>query len=357
MRSIDDLPPAFPSMWRALKRGYQAEPLLLSVLVRINFARRGSGRASGAVVQISRERSAGRAAQAHLRRGARAGRVRRRHMVFPRHPRPDFPAVSRPGDHRARIARGASTGGYCLDRTPRTPRYLDRLAVLRNQVFVLDHMYMSLFTTCGWILSSGRHPRVAHVGESRAGVPGRVCVAHGADVILASECGARDGGTRPTQPSVPARHLFDLATTAPPGKEVRVTGIGDTTAHRAPHGVGTMVRTGHRGAVDSAIWHAPGGRCSASRTWRPRCGCRSLRRLHRWRCRAGADGRVAPFGLHGCDGRGDRIPARDLAGRFETPGVAGGLCRVDRCRAPTRRCPDASSGDSLRARVLRLSRH
>src|SRR6185437_13200734 len=35
------------------------------------------------------------------------------------------------------------------------PEYLDRLAMLRNQVFVLDHMYMSLFTTCGWILRLG----------------------------------------------------------------------------------------------------------------------------------------------------------------------------------------------------------
>ena len=35
------------------------------------------------------------------------------------------------------------------------PEYLDRLAVLRNQVFVLDHMYMSLFSTCGWILRLG----------------------------------------------------------------------------------------------------------------------------------------------------------------------------------------------------------
>src|SRR5205823_5314734 len=32
------------------------------------------------------------------------------------------------------------------------PEYLDRLSVLRDQIFVLDHMYMSLFSTCGWIL-------------------------------------------------------------------------------------------------------------------------------------------------------------------------------------------------------------
>ena len=33
--------------------------------------------------------------------------------------------------------------------------YLDRLAVLRNQVFVLDHMYMSLLSTVGWIVRVG----------------------------------------------------------------------------------------------------------------------------------------------------------------------------------------------------------
>ena len=32
------------------------------------------------------------------------------------------------------------------------PDCLDRLAMLGDQVFVLDHMYMSLFSTCGWIL-------------------------------------------------------------------------------------------------------------------------------------------------------------------------------------------------------------
>src|SRR5881398_2682600 len=31
MRPVDDLPHAIPAMWRALKRGYQAEPLLLAV--------------------------------------------------------------------------------------------------------------------------------------------------------------------------------------------------------------------------------------------------------------------------------------------------------------------------------------
>src|SRR5436309_7021081 len=35
------------------------------------------------------------------------------------------------------------------------PEYLDRLGMLRNQIFVLDHMYMSAFSTCAWILRLG----------------------------------------------------------------------------------------------------------------------------------------------------------------------------------------------------------
>ena len=36
-----------------------------------------------------------------------------------------------------------------------SPEYLDRLSMLRNQVLVLDRMYMSLFSTLGWILRLG----------------------------------------------------------------------------------------------------------------------------------------------------------------------------------------------------------
>src|SRR5262249_6296920 len=49
--------------------------------------------------------------------------------------------------HVARLQASAST----IEHHER-PDYLDRLAMLRNQVFVLDHMYLSVFTTCSWIL-------------------------------------------------------------------------------------------------------------------------------------------------------------------------------------------------------------
>src|SRR5436305_13322644 len=91
------------------------------------------------------------------------------------------------------------------------PEYLDRLAVLRNQVFMLDHMYMSLFTTCGWILRlvvtvallMSVHPALA------------LLVAFALPTVLASawrpgvERAAEERGAPATRL---ARHLFVTAT-------------------------------------------------------------------------------------------------------------------------------------------------
>ena len=106
------------------------------------------------------------------------------------------------------------------------PEYLDRLAVLRNQVFMLDHMYMSLFSTCGWILRLGVtvallmsiHPALALLAVFA--VPTVVTSTWRPGV-------ERSAYERGAQANRLARHLFDVATTATPGKEVRVTGIGD----------------------------------------------------------------------------------------------------------------------------------
>jgi ATP-binding cassette subfamily B protein len=49
--------------------------------------------------------------------------------------------------HVARLQASVSTIAH-----QERPEQLDRLAVLRDQVFVLDHMYMSLFSTAGWIV-------------------------------------------------------------------------------------------------------------------------------------------------------------------------------------------------------------
>ena len=49
------------------------------------------------------------------------------------------------------------------------PEYLDRLSVLREQIFTLDHMYMSVFSTAGWLAAPGHHRGAARHGEPGAG--------------------------------------------------------------------------------------------------------------------------------------------------------------------------------------------
>jgi ATP-binding cassette subfamily B protein len=106
------------------------------------------------------------------------------------------------------------------------PEYVDRLAMLRDQVFVLDHMYMSLFATCGWILRLG--VTVALLASIH---PALVLLAVFAlPTVLTSTWRPgveRAAQERAAQSNRLARHLFTIATTAAPGKEVRVTGIGD----------------------------------------------------------------------------------------------------------------------------------
>jgi len=109
------------------------------------------------------------------------------------------------------------------------PEYLDRLSVLRHQVFVLDHMYMSVFTTSGWILRLAVtivllvsvHPALA------------LLAVFALPTVLTSTwrpAVERVAQERGAQAARLARHLFTIATTAPPGKEVRVTGIGPRLA-------------------------------------------------------------------------------------------------------------------------------
>jgi ATP-binding cassette, subfamily B, bacterial len=134
------------------------------------------------------------------------------------------------------------------------PEYLDRLSVLRDQVFVLDHMYMSVFSTCGWILRLG-----ITVGLLATIHPALVVLAAFALPTVATSTWRpgveRRAWEKGAQPYRLARHLFTLATTAPPGKEVRVTGIGQRLMEQRRaswerwYGPMARVRWG------SAAWH------------------------------------------------------------------------------------------------------
>ena len=248
MSSHDDLPAALPAMWRALKRGYAAEPGLLVVAFGLSLLAAVPDALLALLLKLLAD-----GVLAHERRlvlaaavGLGAGGHR---DVVPADGQHSCPApVSRPGDHRAGTARGPAAGFGGDHRAPRAPLYLNRLAVLRDQVFVLDHMYMSLFSTCGWILRlavtvallMSIHPALA------------LLAAFALPTVFAStwrpgvERAAEEQGAPSNRL---ARHLFVTATTAPPGKEVRVTGIGDRLVAGRRAGLGTLVRTRGRGPL------------------------------------------------------------------------------------------------------------
>src|SRR5262245_15837626 len=222
----DKLPPALPSMWRALKRAYEAEPALLGVsfglallaslpdallALWIKLLADGLLR-SNRTLLITAAIGLGFSASATWFLRVISDRMQRRFR--------DRVAVALES-HVARLQASVSTIAH-----HERPEYLDRLAMLRNQVFVLDHMYMSLFSTCGWILRLAVtiallvsvHPAMA------------LLAVFALPTVVAS--GWRPGVERAIEERVAsanrlARHLFDLATTAPPGKEVRVLRIGD----------------------------------------------------------------------------------------------------------------------------------
>jgi ATP-binding cassette subfamily B protein len=127
--------------------------------------------------------------------------------------------------------------------------------VLRNQVFVLDHMYMSLFSTCGWIL------RLAVATVLLVSIhPALAALALFALPTVATSTW-RPGVERAAEEKASAasrlaRHLFQTATTAAPGKEVRVTGIGARLAGERRASWERWYRPIASVRARSALWHA-----------------------------------------------------------------------------------------------------
>jgi ATP-binding cassette, subfamily B, bacterial len=134
------------------------------------------------------------------------------------------------------------------------PDYLDRLSLLRHQVFFLDHMYMSVFSTAGWILRlvvtlillASIHPALLLLAVFA--IPTVFTSTWRPEV-------ERSAQERGAQSARLARHLFATATTASPGKEVRVLGIarrlvtGRRDAWERSYGPIAAARRG------SAAWH------------------------------------------------------------------------------------------------------
>jgi ATP-binding cassette, subfamily B, bacterial len=223
--SPDDLPPGLASMWRLCKLGYKHEPWLLlaafvlallaalpDALLALWLKLLGTGvLAHDRGLLITAAIGLGVSATATWFLRTVSTRVQRRFR--------DKVTIALES-HVARLQASVTTIAH-----HERPDYLDRLAVLRDQVFVLDHMYMSLFSTCGWILRLG-----VTVGLLMSIHPLLALLALFAlpTVLTATWRPAveRAAQERGAQANRLARHLFVTATTASPGKEVRVTGIG-----------------------------------------------------------------------------------------------------------------------------------
>jgi ATP-binding cassette, subfamily B, bacterial len=255
MSSTDDLPAALPAMWRAWKRGYQAEPLLLSVAFGLSLAAALPDALLALWLKLLADGVLGGrrtlALAAALGLGASAAATWFLRVVSDRTQRRFRDRLTIALESHVAHLQASLAGIEHHER----PDYLDRLAVLRDQVFVLDHMYMSLFATCGWLLRLGVtlallvsiHPALA------------LLAAFALPTVLTStwrpgvERAAEERGAAANRL---ARHLFDLATTAPPGKEVRVTRIGARLAAGRREAWERWYGPVAAARAGSAAWHA-----------------------------------------------------------------------------------------------------
>ena len=140
------------------------------------------------------------------------------------------------------VARRDAAGVGADDRASGAARLSRSPSVLRNQVFMLDHMYMSLFSTCGWILRLGVTIVLLDVDSSGAGRCSRSSRCRRCRPRRGGQAVERAAQERGAPSSRLARHLFDVATTAAPGKEVRITGIGERLVDATAAGVGARLR-------------------------------------------------------------------------------------------------------------------
>src|SRR5215472_1433539 len=229
--AVDKLPPAISSMWRLCKLGFRYEPALMGTafilallaavpdaLLAVWFSLIGKGLLDGnagllrfAVVALAVS------TVATWLLATVSNRMQRRFR--------DKVTIALES-HVARLQATISTIAH-----QERPEYLDRLSVLREQIFTLDHMYMSVFSTGGWIL------RLAITVALLATVnPVLILLVLFAIPTVAAtswrpvvERTAQEQGA---QNDRLARHLFTLTTAASPGKELRVLGIGRGLADR-----------------------------------------------------------------------------------------------------------------------------
>jgi ATP-binding cassette, subfamily B, bacterial len=251
---VDALPPMLSSMWRLCKLGYRHEPRLMlwafilsqlsalpDALIAVWLMLLGKGvleRRSGLILVAAIGLGVSATATWFLR--TVSTRVQRRFR--------DKVTIALES-HVAQLQASVATIAH-----HERPDYLDRLAMLRDQVFVLDHMYMSLFSTLGWVLRL-----VVTVGLLMSIHPALVLLAVCALPTVVTSVWRpaveRVVMEKTAQPNRLARHLFTLATTAAPGKEVRVARLGGALVTQRRQAWDFGHRPVARVRWRTAMWH------------------------------------------------------------------------------------------------------
>ena len=227
--TVEPMPPALSSMWRLCKLGFRYEPRLMGTALALSLLTALPDTLIALwlkmltdAVLAHDQRAAYLAGAALAFTGAVTWPLQIMSTRLQRRFRDKVTIALE--SHVARLQATVATVAH-----HERPEYLDRLSVLREQVFVLDHMYMSVFSTLGWllrltvtlILLMSIHPALG------------LLALFAAPTVLTSSwrpATERDAQERGASWMRLGRHLYVTATTAPPGKEVRVLGIGDRLA-------------------------------------------------------------------------------------------------------------------------------
>jgi ATP-binding cassette subfamily B protein len=225
-RAIEPLPPTLSSMWRLCKLGYRHEPrLMVGSLVLSQLAALPDALLALWLMLLGEgvvQHRPGLVQGAAIGLGVSAAAtwfLRTLSTRFQRRFRDKVTIALE--SHVAKLQATIATVAH-----HERPEYLDRLSMLRNQVFVLDHMYASLFSTLGWILRLG--VTMALLASIHPAL--LLLAAFAVPTVLTSSWRPaieRRAQERGAQANRLSRHLFTVATTASPGKDVRVTGIGE----------------------------------------------------------------------------------------------------------------------------------
>ncbi len=251
----EELPPGLSSMWRSLKLGYRAEPALLLIAFGLSLLAALPDALIALWLKLLADGVLGQRRTlvlgAALGLGVSAAGTWFLRVISDRIQRRFRDRVTIALEsHVARLQAKVATLAH-----HERPDYLDRLAMLRDQVFVLDHMYMSVFSTCGWIL---RLLVTLALLVSVDPLLGLLALFALPTVLTSSwRPGVERAAEERSRPHERlARHLFVTATTAAPGKEVRVTRIGERLVRQRREAWERGYRPLSRARSASAAWHA-----------------------------------------------------------------------------------------------------